>query len=212
MLDAAHVAAVLQQYYLRTTDFEIDAALTLRMTESHFVPRGQHWSRVWPSSIALSRWLRQQDVLATDSLELGCGVGLVSLALAHRGVRAVATDRVAHALAFTARNAAQNQLVGLTTDHLDWAEPRGASRALLVGADILYEDSAPERLFALVETAGLLEPGGRLVISGPQRRRTLLEALRKRLVGEGYAHSERALIVNWEGGVELIDVHVLARP
>lgn len=212
VLDTRAIADVLARYQSRTVDIEVDSTLTLRMTETHFVPRGYYWSRVWPSSIALARWLLAEDELPTHSKELGCGVGLVSLSLAYRGVVPEATDRVPHALAFTARNAAQNGLAGVTTSHLDWSEPRGAPSTFVVGADIVYEDDAPARIFGLIETAGLLIPGGKLIISGPHRRRLLFDQLEKKLVAEGYAHSERAVIVNWEGGVETIDVHVLSRP
>lgn len=212
ILDARAVARVLAEYHARTVDIEVSEALTLRMTEAHHTPRYSYWSRLWPSSIALAQWVLAEDALASHSKELGCGVGLVSLALAHRGVLAEATDRVPHALAFTTHNAAQNAITGVTTSHLDWAQPCGVPSTLVVGADIVYEELSPERVFALVETAGMLVPGGRLVISGPHRRRLLFEDLRKMLVAEGYAHREQGVIVNWEGGVEMIDVHVLGRP
>jgi predicted nicotinamide N-methyase len=210
--DARTVSRVLAEYHTRTTPIELTPELTLAMTEAHHTPRHSHWSRLWPSSIGLARWLLAEDTLPTHSTELGCGLGLVSLALAHRGVLAEGTDRVAHALAFAAHNAAQNELTGFSTRLLDWSEPSGTPRTLIVGADLVYEPESPARLFDVVETSGLLVPGGRLVLSGPHRRRDLAGDLIRRLVVEGYRHTESDAVVNWEGGVERIDVHVLWRP
>lgn len=210
--DARAIARVLAEYYTRTSPIELTPALTLMMTEAHHTPRNAYWSRLWPSAIALSRWLLAEDTLPTHSTELGCGLGLVSLALAHRGVQAEGTDRVAHALIFAAHNAAQNSLVGLSTRVLDWSAPTGTPRALIVGADLVYEPESPARLFDVVDTAGLLTPGGQLVLSVPHRRRELADDLVRRFVVAGYRHVGRDLVVNWEGGVERIDIHVLARP
>ena len=205
-------ARVLAEYHTRTSNIELTPELTLAMTEAHHTPRHSYWSRLWPSGIALARWLLAEETLPSHSTELGCGLGLVSLALAHRGVQAEGTDRVAHALAFSAHNAAQNGLSGFSTRLLDWSEPSDTPCSLVVGADLLYEPESPARLFGVVETSALLERGGRLVLSGPHRRRDLASQLIARLVATSYHHRESSVVVNWEGGVERIDLHVLSRP
>jgi len=208
----SQTARTLAKYHVRNVDVELSAELTFRLLETrHVLPRS-HWSRVWPASIALSRWLLAERYLPATSTELGCGLGLVSMTLAHLGLTAEATDRVPDALSFAAENAARNQLSGFTTRHLDWGAPSGLASDLILGADIVYEPEAPERLFRLLDTARFLVPGGRLVISGPRARAQLFGQLMRALSREGYVHQEDRAIVAWEGREEVIDVHVFQRP
>ena len=81
-----------------------------------------------------------------------------------------------------------------------------------MASDVIYEAGAPELLFALVETDGLLSPGGRLLLGVPHARTELLDTFVNRLQVGGYSHSEGARMVAWEGRDEAIDVHVLTRP
>lgn len=177
-------------------------------------PRPNHWSRVWPSSVAMSRWLLDQPIgsLPLGATELGCGMGLVSMTLAHLGLITEGTDREPLALAFALKNAVLNGLVGFTTSRLEWSDGEGVPTSLLVASDVIYEEGAPELLFALVETDGLLSPGGRLLLGVPRARTELLDLFVERLQRGGYSHSQQASTVDWEGREEAIDVHVLRRP
>ena len=177
-------------------------------------PRPSHWSRVWPSSVAMSRWLLDQlpGSLPARATELGCGMGLVSMTLTHLGLITEGTDREPLALAFASKNALLNGLVGFSASRLAWGDDLGVPTSLLVASDIVYEAGAPELLFALIETQGLLSPGGRLLLGVPQARTELLDTFVNRLQRGGYSHSEEARIVDWEGRAEGIDVHVLMRP
>jgi predicted nicotinamide N-methyase len=193
---------------------ELTAALSFRMQEVRFQPRPDHWSRIWPTSVALSRWLLEQvqGSLPASARELGCGLGLVGMTLAHLGVATEGTDREPKALAFAARNAANNAVAGFTAAHLDWGEPEGEATLLMVAADILYEPESPARVFALLQTAGLLLPLGRLLIGGPRSRPAPLAELIAMLAGQGYSHEAEMRPVDWEGRTEEIDIHTLARP
>ena len=177
-------------------------------------PRPSHWSRVWPSSVAMSRWLLEQapGSLPLSATELGCGMGLVSMTLAHLGLITEGTDREPLALVFAVKNALLNGLAGFSASRLAWGDDLGVPTSLLVASDIVYEAGAPELLFALIETQGLLCPGGRLLIGVPQARTELLDTFVNRLQLCGYSHSEEARVVDWEGRDEGIDVHVLMRP
>ena len=192
----------------------LTAELSFQMLEVLFQNRPNHWSRIWPSSLALSRWLLEQlqGSLPESAKELGCGMGLVSMTLAHLGIRTEGTDREPIALAFAARNAERNALEGFSATYLDWSEPEGEATQLVVAADILYEQEAPALVFALLQTAGLLLPLGRLLIGGPRLRPAPLTELVCRLEDQGYSHSEEMRLVDWEGRTEEIDVHVLTRP
>jgi len=188
--------------------------LSFEVLEVRGQPRPDHWARVWPTSVAMSRWLLDQPLgsLGAVATELGCGMGLVSLTLAHLGLRTEGTDRQPLALAFARRNALVNELEGFSASVLDWRSVGGSPTALIVASDVVYDAGAPELLFALVQTAGLLAPGGRLLLGGPRARTELLEVLVGLLCASGYAHEVQARPVEWEGRSELIDLHLLTRP
>ncbi|MBI2373642.1 MAG: hypothetical protein HYV07_06550 [Deltaproteobacteria bacterium] len=177
------------------------------------MPRGQHWSTVWPSAIALSRWLIAQTSFdgSTDSKELGCGTGLVSMTLSHLGWRAEATDNVGAALSLASINAAAND-VEVSVSHLEWAEPEGASSSFILGSDIVYEAGAPAWLFGLIETSRMLRPDGQLVLACPAARRDLLDELKVAFTAVGYSHREEAQETDWRGRSQQIDIHVFRRP
>lgn len=201
-------------YTSRTLSVAVSEALTFQMHEVLAQPRPNHWSRVWPTSVAMSGWLLDQAIgsLPLSALELGCGMGLVSMTLAHLGLRIEGTDREPVALAFALKNAARNALTGFSASLLDWGGDTGTPTQLLVASDIVYEESAPERLFTLMQTSGLLAPGGRLLLGVPHARTELLDALVARLQDHGYTHLLEARVVPWEGRDEAIDLHVLMRP
>jgi predicted nicotinamide N-methyase len=204
----------LRSFVVRNVDVWLTPALTFRMQEALDQLQPNHWARIWPSSLALSRWLLDQvhGSLPVRARELGCGLGLVSMTLAHLGVETEGTDREPAAIAFARSNAGRNDLHGFTASLLDWSEPHGAATQLMAAADIMYERESPARVFALLETSGLLAPGGRLLIGGPRARRALLGELVARLGDEGYAHVEELRLVDWEGRTQEVDVHVLTRP
>ena len=206
--------AVLSALTSRTISVELRAGLIFQMLEVLAQPRPSHWARVWPTSVAISRWLLEQPIgsLPLSATELGCGMGLVSMTLAHLGVITEGTDREPIALAFALKNALLNGLVGFSSSKLEWSDDVGIPTSLLVASDIVYDAGAPELLFALIETGGLLSPGGRLLLGVPQARTELLDTFVNRLQLGGYSHSEEARVVDWEGRDEKIDVHVLMRP
>ncbi len=141
-----------------------------------------YWADLWPAARGLARHLLDHPPREPRAIELGCGVGLVSLALAVNRISVLATDYEDAALEFAAANAARNALPGVTTSRLDWrAIPEEFTRFdLVVGADVLYE----ARLVDVVAKAlgRLVAEGGRAIVAGPGRRHeaalpTLLEGL-----------------------------------
>ena len=154
-----------------------------------------YWADLWPSAVALARHLLERelpppprgaaasdDVSADPILELGCGVGLVSLAVASRGHRALATDFEPEALEWATRNAIRNGL-HLPTAMLDWRHPHSVAPARLVlAADVLYEARNAEALATAL--AVLVSPGGRVLLADPGRR--WLEPFLGRMRGVGW--------------------------
>lgn len=95
-------------------------------------------------------------------LELGCGTGVVSVALKKAGAAEVlATDYSPDLLELAALNAAENG-VSVRTAELDWRSPERACTGgpfdVLVAADVIYAESAFEPLIDTV--LFLSRPGG----------------------------------------------------
>src|ERR687891_1653246 len=67
-----------------------------------------YWAELWPSALALARAIAGRSLRGARTLELGCGLGLPSIAAALAGGRVLATDWSPDAVAMTAENAARN--------------------------------------------------------------------------------------------------------
>src|SRR5690349_21867958 len=57
--------------------------------EEEFLP---YWAELWPSGVALAKAIADRSLRGARVLELGCGLGLPSLAAALGGGRVLATD------------------------------------------------------------------------------------------------------------------------
>lgn len=129
-----------------------------------------HWARSWPSATALAVALEAEDLDDVRVLELGCGLGLPSLAAARAGARVLATDLSPAAVALTALNAERNG-VRLAAEVADWAAPdrllAAAPWDLVVGADVLYGWRAEHLLGELLPR--LVAPGGAALLADPGR-------------------------------------------
>src|SRR3954451_10117679 len=81
-----------------------------------------YWAELWPSSLALARAIGGRALRGARTLELGCGLGLPSIAGALAGGRVLATEWATGAIAVTATNAERN---GATLDSLvcSWTAP-----------------------------------------------------------------------------------------
>ena len=101
-----------------------------------------YWAELWPSARALARRIGSRALRGARVLELGCGLGLPSIAAALAGGRVLATDWSPDAIAFTERNAAANG-AQLETAVVPWSDAAElAARGpwnLVIGSDLLYE-------------------------------------------------------------------------
>ena len=129
-----------------------------------------YWAELWPSGVALARAVGVRALRGARTLELGCGLGLPSIAAALAGARVLATDWSPAAVAATARNARLN---GARLDVLacSWTEPgplveRGPWD-LVLAADVLYEARNGEALVPLLPR--LLAPRGEVWLADPGR-------------------------------------------
>ena len=128
-----------------------------------------YWADVWPSSIILAEKLLELDGSGRTALELGCGVGLSTLAATSAGFDVLSTDYYEDALDVTRANVFRNLGTTARTRMVDWRhfpEDLGAFD-LVFASDVLYEKEYAELLPGLLRR--LLVPGGIALIADPGR-------------------------------------------
>jgi predicted nicotinamide N-methyase len=165
-----------------------------------------YWAELWPSALALARAVGGRSLGARRVVELGCGLGLPSIAAAFAGARVLATDWSPEAVARTAANAALNG-VRLQTLVCSWAEPEPiAARGpwdLVLASDVLYEARDVPLLMAALPR--LIGSGGEAWIADPGRApaERFLAAARERFhvrstlaaeIPQGAVHRLRAIV------------------
>ena len=131
-----------------------------------WAPLTPYWSVVWRSGVALAIAADTPSMAGLRVVELGCGLGLPSIAAARAGASVVATDGCVEALDLVTRNAALND-VSVETAVVDWAEPEElVDRApfdIVLASDVLYERQSVARLLALLPRlapeAWITDPG-----------------------------------------------------
>jgi predicted nicotinamide N-methyase len=149
--------------------------------EEEFLP---YWAELWPSGLALARYVSKLELAGRKVLELGCGLGLPSLAAALRGADVLATDWAEDAIELLRRNAERNH-ARLRVARVRWSEPEALLRAapwdFVLGADLLYEERNAEQLAALLPRLG-----GEMLLAEPGRpyAKEFLERLHAEPVGE----------------------------
>jgi predicted nicotinamide N-methyase len=129
-----------------------------------------YWAELWPSGVTLARDVSSRALRGGRTLELGCGLGLPSIAAALAGGRVLATDWSRDAVRMTERNA---ELSGASLETLvcDWAHAapllERAPWDLVLAADVLYERRNVATLVRLLPR--LVGPGGEILLADPGR-------------------------------------------
>lgn len=112
------------------------------------------------------QWLEQNCPPQTTVIDYGCGSGVLAIAAALLGAsRVIAVDNDPQAIAATGENSERNQISReQITAYLPTELP---SRVEIEQADILLANILAEPLLQLAEKfAGLVKPGGKIVLSG----------------------------------------------
>lgn len=137
-----------------------------RFARDEYMP---YWAQPWPASVLLA-----EAVLAgppgegRDAVEIGCGIGLVSVAAARMGWSVVAGDYDQDALAFAALNAARNDVVLSAVRLIDFRTPLPEPVFdHVLAADLVYERRNCEPLARWIQSA--LRPGGEALVADPNR-------------------------------------------
>jgi len=130
------------------------------------------WAELWPSGSALAAAVARRPLAGSRVLELGCGLGLVSVTAAALGACVLAADQSPEAVAFTAVNAARNA-VEVRTVQCTFERPAPllaeAPWDLVLAADVLYEPRTVPVIVDLLPR--LVDPGGEVWLADPGRPR-----------------------------------------
>ena len=128
-----------------------------------------YWATLWPVAVELGRHLIEQpSKVKSPAIELGCGLGLVSVIIARMGHEILATDYEEDACAFAYQNALANG-AQIQTQTWDWRSSitPDLSFKTVVGADVLYEPKQIKPVAAAIDR--LLGPNGTAFIADPNR-------------------------------------------
>lgn len=128
-----------------------------------------YWADIWPSSLVLARRVLTMEGRRRRALELGCGLGLVSIAATLADFAVMATDYYDDALDFTRVNAWRSAELALATRHVDWRVLPAdlGTFELILAADVLYERRYAELIATALTTC--LAPSGIALVADPGR-------------------------------------------
>lgn len=124
---------------------------------------------VWDSALVLADLMLDAEVDGLRILEVGCGLGLASLILNHRGADITATDHHPEVNGFLQGNAALNGdgvIPFVRTGWTDGADELGRFD-LVIASEVLYERSHAEALATFIDQHA--NPRCRVVIIDPGR-------------------------------------------
>jgi predicted nicotinamide N-methyase len=130
-----------------------------------------YWPEIWPSSLALSRYILEESLIYGNKkiIELGCGIGLVGMAVSLQGGNILLTDYQPDALLFAEMNWLLNLGRSPSTVLMDWRNPDTSQKYdIILASDIIYE----RRFYwPIMESfRNLLAPDGHIYLSEPNRK------------------------------------------
>lgn len=128
------------------------------------------WSKIWQASLVLADYLAHLPVHPDKQfLEIGSGMGLVSIVATHAGHNFTLTEYDPHALNFARANAKLNKCSKLKIKRLDWFKQNlEGIFDYIVGSEILYKKSCFPPLLRLFKQ--YLKPDGEIILVGEPRK------------------------------------------
>ncbi len=129
-----------------------------------------YWARLWPSALAMSRFIAANPELVKDKnvLELAGGLGLPGIVAAHFATRVLLSDYLPEAVAVMQASIAQNHLNNISCRQLDWHHlPPDLGANVLLLSDINYDPAAFEVLYKVL--IRFMNRGTTTLLTTPQR-------------------------------------------
>jgi predicted nicotinamide N-methyase len=128
-----------------------------------------YWTRLWPSSIALTRYIRTHAgmLVGRQVLELGAGLGLPSFAAAAFSKQVIVTDHIPESIEWMDNNIRKQGLRNVRAALADWTSEPKLKAEVVMMSDVSYD---PERFDELMEMIHhYLDEGSQLIIAIPER-------------------------------------------
>ena len=130
-----------------------------------------YWAELWPSAILMAEYILTNDLIGSNNsvIEIGCGLGLSSIAAAQKTSDITISDYQEDALIFAGLNCLANNQLEPKSLILDWRNPPTNRRYdVILAADVAYE----ERFFTALENSFrvLLNASGIVLLSEPDRK------------------------------------------
>ncbi|WP_163340319.1 methyltransferase [Desulfopila sp. IMCC35008] len=108
---------------------------------------------IWESGIHLANLMEDHPVGGKSILEIGCGIGLASLVLNHRGANITATDYHPEVKVFLDENTHLNKDPDISFVRTSWDDHLPNTLGLfdfIIGSDLLYEQEHPGILASFI--------------------------------------------------------------
>lgn len=128
------------------------------------------WTRLWPSAIALSIFLRENEGLIKGKkvLELGAGLGLPSVVAATKAQSVTSSDHIDAAVETMAKSFSHHGFKNANSVRIDVRGiPEELQGDLLLLSDVNYDPQLFPDLMKLVKR--FLKNGSTIILSTPQR-------------------------------------------
>ena len=131
------------------------------------------WAKIWQASWVLADYLAGMPVAAEKQiLEIGAGVGMVSIVAASFGHRITMSEHNNDALQFARANALINTCAQLPIIDLDWNRPQLPGRFdQIVASEVIYKEEDCEPLMRLLKAC--LKSDGEVILAGEMRKTSM---------------------------------------
>ncbi|MFQ5771946.1 MAG: methyltransferase [bacterium] len=128
------------------------------------------WAKIWRASWVLAANLAEMPVKHEKHfLEIGGGLGLVSIVATSFGHKITMTECNSDALQFARANAYLNNCLDFPIVKLDWSNPQLKGKYdYIVASEVVYKEQDFPLLLKLFET--YLRPEGRIILASEMRK------------------------------------------
>lgn len=130
-----------------------------------------YWADLWPSAIALSRFMVEHKAVSGKNkvLEIGCGLGLPGIVAGRLGADVTFTDYISEPLEFARKNWEMNNEHPASFDIIDWRNiPFHIDADVILASDVAYEKRSFEHLLKFIRQ--MTSQGKTVLLSEPERK------------------------------------------